>query len=440
MRILIVLLYFIIYQSSLAQTSPNVILIIADDMALGDISALNGGLSKTPNIDGLIEQGIWFENAYSASPVCAPARASLLTGLYPHSTGVVTLSMLKYPELTRIKKELPTMADIFKSNGYKTGLIGKWHSGLGNGYLPNDRGFDEFEGFLNYQYVPDYHNFDLNINGQDIHFSNEYLTEELSKRAIDFVNRHHDKPFFLHLAHYAPHRPLGAPEDRIKPYLDKGLAKETATVYAMIEIMDEGIGALLTELDRLGIRENTMIIFASDNGPDPMVAKRPNLGLNGTKYTVNEGGIKVPFVLQWNKLGSGSKSYPITFIDVLPSLMELCALEYELETPLDGTSFFKTLTRDKAIPQRPLYWQWNRYIPEYSHNAAVRLGAWKYVRPYVTKDIPKNVSDRPAQLYNLVSDPYEEKDLLEDHPKKAQELHQYLQQWTTLIESRRTKK
>ena len=126
---------------------PNVILILADDMGAGDLSGLNGGLTRTPNLDRLAGEGVYFEQAYSSAPVCAPARASLLTGRYPHRTGCLTLNMARFPELSRLKRGQITLADVFRSNGYVTGLVGKWHCGMTEGYLPLDRGFDEFEGF-----------------------------------------------------------------------------------------------------------------------------------------------------------------------------------------------------------------------------------------------------------------------------------------------------
>src|SRR6056300_1051850 len=245
------------------KNQPNVILILADDMAVGDLSCFNKGRSRTPNLDRLKSESVSFSQAYSGSSVCAPARASLLTGRYPHRTGVVTLNMEKYPDFTRLRLDEETLADRFRSGGYRTGIIGKWHLGLGEEYHPLRRGFDEVEVFLGHLMAQSYFAFQLDVNGtvEDFNKPNDYLTSELSSRAIDFVRRNKEAPFFLHLAHYAPHRPIDAPVERVKPYLDQGLSEETATVYAMIEIMDEGIGTLLEELDKLGIAENTIIIF-----------------------------------------------------------------------------------------------------------------------------------------------------------------------------------
>ena len=154
---------------------------------MGDISCNNHGLSFTPAIDKMLRDGVVFSNAYSSAPVSAPARASLLTGLYPHATGCVTLNLKKFPELTRIKKGIPTLADIFRDNGYVTGLIGKWHCGTGEGYRPIDRGFDVFEGYHGFD-LESYDDYFINIQDKRYKVTGKYLTEDLSERAISFVS------------------------------------------------------------------------------------------------------------------------------------------------------------------------------------------------------------------------------------------------------------
>ncbi|NQT16316.1 MAG: arylsulfatase [Planctomycetes bacterium] len=419
---------------------PNVILILADDMGLGDLACLNGGRNRTPNLDRLKEESVWFGRAYSASPVCAPARAALLTGRYPHRTGAVTLNMEKYPELARLRKDETTMADVFRAGGYVTGLIGKWHSGLGGEYHPLARGFDEFEGFVGHLYVPSYFDYKLDVQDRTQSFANRYLTTDLSARAVDFVRRHKDEPFFLHLAHYAPHRPIEAPEERIEPYLDRGQDRKTATIYAMIEILDDGIGDLLAELDRLGLRDDTIVIFSSDNGPDPVVGPRFNLGLRGAKYTVYEGGIHVPFMIRRSRrFGPGQRDEIVHFTDVLPTLIELCNLKTPGGRKLDGHSLAPVLSAPgKGLPGRR-FWQWNRAVPRYSHNAAMREGDWKLVRPSVTRNVPKGESDLRAVLYNLASDPAESRDVAAEHPERAARMAAALDAWCKEVERDRTR-
>lgn len=415
---------------------PNVILILADDMGVGDLSFINGGITRTPNLDRLASESAWFDQAYSAAPVCAPARAALLTGRYPQETGCVTLGMARFPELTRISKTLPTVADIFAENGYATALVGKWHSGIGNGYYPWERGFQEFEGFMTFRMVSSYFDYTLSIGEERQSFSDRYLTRDLSERAIQFVKRNRDRPFFLHLAHYAPHRPLEAPEEYIQKYMAEGHGRKTATIYAMIEIMDEGIGDLLSTLDTLGIRDNTIVIFASDNGPDPLTGERFNRHLRGTKYTVYEGGIRVPFMVNWkSRIEPDTRSPVVHFTDVLPTLADVCGLDVPESVAFAGGSMGGILLGEKedGLPERR-FWQWNRGVPFYSHNAAMREGKWKLVRPYVTRDVPRGPSSQPPLLYNLEEDPYEENDVSTSNRRIVEDMSVRLEQWSREVE------
>lgn len=422
-----------------ADRPPNVLLILADDMASGDLSSINGGISRTPHLDRLREESVWFPRACSASPVCAQARAALLTGRYPHRTGVVTLNPYLYPGLNRMRQDEVTAADLFQARGYATGLVGKWHCGHGPGYEPGDRGFDEFMGFKSHLDVPSYFNFRLEIQGKMQRFQDNDLTAELTRRAVDFMRRHRQNPFFLHLAHYAPHRPLGAREDRIRFFEAKGLGRETATVYAMVETMDEGIGKVLEELEVLGIAEDTIVLFASDNGPDPLVESRFNLGRAGTKYTVNEGGIRVPFMVRWpGRFDPGTRQDWVHFTDVLPTLAELCGLKVPSGLPWDGRSFVSALegNANSHLPDFR-FWQWNRAEPDYTHNAAVREGDWKLVRPYVTKNVPQGPSRLRSQLFHLARDPAESRDVSAQEPERVERMEQALIDWTQAVEQDR---
>lgn len=419
------------------EKSPNVILILADDMGLGDISAFNGGLNRTPNLDKLVRESVYFSQAYSASPVCTPARAALLTGRYPHRTGAITLNMERYPELTRIHKEETTLADVFSENGYVTGLIGKWHIGDGEDYHPLQRGFKEFEGFKGYDVPDDYFNYRLDIQGDYQRFSNAYLTENLTQRTIDFVDRHQQEPFFLHLAHYAPHRPLSAPQELIDSYIEKGFDQNTATVYAMIEIMDKGIGELMATLERLKIRDNTLVIFTSDNGPDPVVGERFNHHLRGTKYTVYEGGIHVPMLLNWKgRLKPGKSDIMVHFTDIFPTLAEVCRLKMAKTLKLDGGSFADLLYGRDSESRLPKYrfWQWNRGVPYYSHNSAVRDKEWKLVRPFVTRNLVMGRSDQKPLLFNLKNDPEELIDVSAEESKRYHLMLVKLEEWSRRVE------
>lgn len=420
---------------------PNVILILADDLAIGDLSFFNGGLSRTPRLDQLLRESVYFDRAYAGSPVCAPSRAALLTGRYPHRTGSVTLNQRKFPELTRLHLDEITIADRFSASGYATGLVGKWHSGPGKDYHPLKRGFDEYVGFNESWDVKTYFNYRLDIQGKYQGFDGPYMTDELTRRAINFVRRHRDQPFFLHLAHYAPHRPLSAPQQLIERYVEKGLNEKTATVYAMIEVMDTGIGLLLDELDRLGLDRKTLVIFASDNGPDPLVGERFNGNNRGTKYMVNEGGIHVPLMVRWKGvLGPTRRNEIVHFTDIVPTLMEVCRLKSPSRgKPLDGRSFAGALSNDWEATELPKdrYWQWNRAQPFYSHNATIREGNWKLVRPFVTRNIPDGKSEATPRLYNLGNDPSEMVDLAAEKPELRDRLLEKLNRWSREVEAER---
>lgn len=436
----LLLLALLLAGAAAGEAPPNVLLILADDMGVGDLAAFNGNRNRTPNLDRLAAEGLVFDQAWSASPVCAPARAALLTGRYPHRTGVVSLTLNQEPELTRLKRDETTLADLFAANGHHSGLIGKWHTGLGEGYGPMARGFQEVAVF----HGSDKGGYTRYVLHEDDRMSDKpkpqdvYLTDELNRRAVAFVRRHAERPFFLHLAHYAPHRPLQAPEEKIEPYLQAGLDRDTATVYAMIEIMDRGLGELFTEIDRLGLRERTLVIFSSDNGPDPLVAPRFNQGLRGGKYEVHEGGIRVPFLVRWpGVIQPGHTSTPIHFTDVLPTLVELCGLHHAPTLPLDGRSFAGLLRGGEAAPPEPRFWQWNRHEPNHTHNAAMRDGPWKLVKPFVTKNKIDGDSNAPHALYRLDADPSESTDLAARHPERVQQMRASLEAWSRDVEKDR---
>lgn len=326
-----------------------------------------------------------------------------------------------------------------KDAGYATGLVGKWHCGRGDGYHPLDRGFDEFEGFDGSEDVG-YFDYRFVEQRQVVKFTDRYLTEDLSDRAIQFVRRHQKECFFLHLAHYAPHRPLEAPAEMIQRYRDHGIDEATATIYAMIEVMDRGVGELLDEIERLGLSENTIVLFASDNGPDPLTGDRANQGLRGAKYQVYEGGIRVPLFIRWeSQLSPGERTQTVSFVDLMPTILQLCGIEHGITPRMDGQSFVDVLRDENAVFAPPRFWQWNRVTPNYSQNAAMREGRFKLVRPFVTRG--KNVADSklPSVLFDLQSDPTESTDVSARFPKRAERMDQALQRWADLVERDRVR-
>lgn len=425
--------------SDSVSVQPNVILILADDLAIGDLNGGDGSPTRTPNLDQFAKESVRFTQAYSASCVCAPARAALLTGRYPHRTGVVTLNMNKYPKMTRLRRDESTIADMLRAVGYTTGMIGKWHTGRGEGYHPMDRGFDEFEGFDGSIDVG-YFKYPFTEQREVTTVEGQYLTDDLTDRAIKFVRRHQAKPFFLHLAHYAPHRPLEAPPEIIARYQKQGFDESTATIYAMIEVMDRGIGELLAEVDRLKLSEKTIVIFASDNGPDPLTGERFNHGLRGTKYQVNEGGIRVPLFVRWPKHQQpGERNQVVSFVDILPTILDLCDKGPLPGNSLDGESFADVLQDPSAEFSPVRFWQWNRGKPNYSHNAAMRDGRFKLVRPYVTRGSKVKDSKLSPVLFDLEKDQQESKDVAADFPDVVRRMTKTLQEWSNSVENDRVR-
>ena len=243
---------------------PNVVVVVADDLGYGDLGLFNGGRCNSPYLDALAVSGVCLTQHYSGSPVCAPARASLLTGRYPHRTGAI--DTLQGRGLDRIALSETTLADLFRAAGYATGLVGKWHNGaLDPRYHPNARGFDEFAGFSGG--FSDYYDYSLDVNGTEVEGDGRYLTDVLTDHAVAFVRRHSRSPFFLMVAYNAPHFPMQAPQELVDGYLARGETLGAALTYAMIEVMDAGVGRIDETLHELGLAENTLVLFTSDNGP-----------------------------------------------------------------------------------------------------------------------------------------------------------------------------
>ena len=450
---------------------PNVIYILADDMGYGDFSAFNPDGPDTPALNRLIREGVTLSNCYASSPVCAPARASILTGRYPQRCGVI--DTLEARGLDRLKPSETTLADVLKQNGYHTALIGKWHLGaIDPEYHPNRRGFDEFFGFRGGW--NDYHDYRVERNGRQESPSGEYLTDLFSDEAVRYVRKHAGHPFFLHLAYNAPHFPLQAPEEAIRKYEASGkFNRAVSTLYAMIEIMDRGIGRVLNALDEAGVAGDTIVVFASDNGPDmggegEMSLRRFNCNLRAEKMFAFEGGIRVPAVVRHpGKFAANTRSAAMVHgTDWFPTILGLCGIKPDPLLRIDGMDVADALAGGEA-PARELYWQWCRYAPDVRVNAAARSGAMKLVHAPVWEylDLPAwevemdveikyhperyaKVVDLPApdrpelgaagiQLFDLERDPGESCDLSAARPADAEALEAKLIRWFDEVERER---
>ncbi len=451
---------------------PNILFILVDDMGYGDFSMFNGGLSQTPALDQLAREGLCLTQHYAGSCVCAPSRAALLTGRYPHRTGAI--DTLDGRGLDRLALREVTLADVLKSAGYATGYVGKWHLGAFDPrYHPNARGFDEFIGFRGgWQ---DYWKWRLDRNGSRVDADGRYLTDVFTQEAIDFIRRHRNEVWFLHLCYNAPHTPLQAPDEDLKPFIELGkFNRGVSIIYAMIRRLDRGVAAILEELDRLGLAEDTIVLFTSDNGPQfsgqgEMSIKRFNCHFNGAKGSVYEGGIRVPMIIRWpGQLPEGA-TYDgmVHFVDWMPTLLAAVGLQPPADRKIDGCNVLPLLRGEQGDVPEKRFWQWNRYTPVGYCNAAVRDGPWKLVRPAIReamrvaeadlkmdwelryepdkhKDICRDPEPErelppppPPELYNIEEDPYERSNLADKYPDIARRLLRELETWFEEVEADR---
>ncbi len=336
-----------------SNNKPNILFILVDDQAYADLSITGNKVANTPTIDLLAKEGILCKNFY-VSPVCAPTRASLLTGRYHQRTGVSGVTRGR--ENMNLDEE--TLANILNSLGYKTGIFGKWHNGAHYPYHPLGRGFDTFVGFTAGHWSS-YFNTTIEKNKSTFKTVG-YLPDVLTDEAIKFISDAHEEnqPFFCYLPYPTPHTPLQVPDEYFNKYKQKGINDFNATIYGMNENIDHNMDKIINHLENLDIRNNTIIVYLSDNGP---VNYRYNAGLKGKKGSVNEGGVRVPMIINWkDQLPSGiTLNQSLAHIDVLPTLIELIDETYPYKKKLDGISFKPLLNHTASISKRLLFSEWN---------------------------------------------------------------------------------
>jgi arylsulfatase A-like enzyme len=404
-------------KSKILEAHPNVVLILSDDQGWGDLSLHGNPWIETPRLDSLAKSGVQLTNFY-VSPLCAPTRASILTGRYSLKTGVVSVSK----GLENMGTEENTLAELFKANGYKTGVFGKWHNGQHYPNRPNDQGFDEFLGFCAGHWS-NYFNTDLSHNGKPIK-TKGYITDVLTEAAIKFIEKIKEKPFFCYIPYNAPHSPHQVPDKYFNKYKAKGLNDEIASIYGMVDSMDENIGKILDHLKKSNLDKNTIVIFLSDNGPN---GKRFNGHLQGIKGSVHEGGIKVPFFIKWKDIIPSEKivSTPSAHIDIYPTLLELCKLQPTSGKPIDGISLVSLILKNgnENKLDRNLFAHVNfMTLPVTADAGGFRNDLYRFVFE----------KDRP-QLYDLKKDSSQLHDLSLQMPQQTKEFLNQYKQWFTAV-------
>ncbi len=398
---------------------PNVIVILADDMGYADVGYQGCKDIPTPHIDSIAANGVKFTNGYVSCPVCSPMRAGFMTGRYQNRFGH-ELNTGGAPHCLQEHIGLPTeettIADVMKTAGYTTGVIGKWHLGAHPKYHPLKRGFDEFFGFISgsHSYFRwDQPKWSPIQRGRETVKTKEYLTDVFNREAVEFIDRHKAKPFFLYLPYNAPHTPMQAP----KKYLDRfgDIAdKKRRTYAAMVSAVDDGVGMILAKLKELKLDKDTLVIFLSDNGGPHSSNGSSNKPLNGGKSSMFEGGVRVPFAMQWSGTIKAGSVYnePVISLDILPTAAAIGGAKPPKGRKIDGVNLMPYLGGKKAgRPHEILFW---RRAKDY----AARKGDWKLIKKKDT-----------WRLYNLATDLGEKKDVAAQNPKVVAELKGALTKW-----------
>ncbi len=419
---------------------PNVVVIITDDQGYGDVGVHGNDKIRTPNLDRFSREGLEMSRFY-CSPVCAPTRASLMTGRYYYRSGIIHTSRGG----AKMHGEEVTLAEILSAAGYRTGIFGKWHLGDNYPMRPQDQGFQESlvhkSGGITQ--TPDteshYDNPRLWKNGKAIQ-AEGYCTDIFFNAAGEFIDSHRDEPFFAYIAANAPHTPLEIADSYVAPYKAMGLDDTTAAVYGMVQNIDENFGRLMARLDDLGVRDNTLVIFLTDNGPQQ---PRYTAGLRGRKTMTYEGGIRVPFFVQWPaQLKGGRKVDRISaHIDITPTLVALCAPGASGLPEFDGRNVWPLWSGNEGDwPDRMLFFQCHRGLePKRYQNCAVVTDRWKMVG-YPEKFNVDNLdtSGTPdLQLYDMETDWQEQHDLAEKRPNVLVRLRAAYDKWFDDVESTR---
>lgn len=430
---------------------PNVVLILADDMGWRDSGVYGSRFYKTPHLDQLAREGARFSNAYSASPLCSPTRAGLLTGLDParlrltaplgHEQEVVLnpgvprrgprkRRAVEAQSRTRLPLVYYTLAEAMRDAGYATAHFGKWHLGSGP-YLPEHQGFGHVSPGGSHAFPPSYfspYGISGFANGPEL----ENLDERLAAEAVTFMRAHRDEPFFLNFWLFSVHEPLKTRPELVRKYQKRvipGDPQDNPTMAGMIETLDSSVGTLLSAVEELGLKEKTIVVFLSDNGGvqwKPLDSREPsptsNAPLRGEKGQLYEGGVRVPLVLRWPRVIEAGvvRDQVVTSTDLYPTILELTGIAPRSDQIFDGISIVPAL-RGEPLPRDAIFTHFPHYmVYDLSPpGTSVRRGKWKLIRFYAEGEGQK---DR-LELYDLVSDLGEKHDVAAEHRAKVSELN-----------------
>lgn len=371
-------------------TQPNIVIFLADDMGWGDVNANGNELVKTPVLNRLKTESLSFDRFY-VCPLSAPTRAEMLTGRYFLRTGVSSVTS----GYENMRSNEVTIAEVLKDNGYATGCFGKWHNGRYWQQHPNRQGFDEYVGFpvghLGYYFDAFYLHNDEEKQSQG--YTSDYFTE----KALDFIERNKDKSFLCYIPYNVPHSPFQVPAKYFDKYRSAGLDSTLSSVYGMVDNMDHNIGLVLDRLKELSLSENTIVIFFSDNGPN---TERYNGGMKGRKGSVDEGGVRVPFYIKWSReIKPGTSNQLAQSIDIMPTLLGLCGIEYDPHKLVDGKDLSRIIHRKEKEFDRLIFSrQGNR--PVENCNSSVRNERYRLV-----------LTRKDTVLYDLKNDPGQQKNI-----------------------------
>lgn len=394
---------------------PNILLILTDDQGYGDLGIHGNEWVKTPNLDRLARESARFDRFY-VSPLCAPTRASLLTGRYHLRTGVVSVSN----GLETMNSEEYTLAELLLDQGYRTGIFGKWHNGQHHPNHPLSQGFEVFTGF-SAGHWSNYFDAHLEKNGEELSFEG-YLPDILTDEAMDFIRKNKEQPFFAYLSINTPHSPHQVPDEYFLPYKEVGLDDELASIYAMVSNADDNIGRVLDLLEELDLTENTLVIFLTDNGPN---GQRFNVGMKGIKGSVHEGGVRVPSFWRWpGKITPGFISTPAAHIDVFPTIADFLGVENTGQKTLDGISL-APLFESKEIESRAIY----THVAQLDKVLKDQPGA-------IRKDsLLLSLLPSGLELYDLKNDPEQKNNLAISYPALVSSLESDYQNWWQQVTS-----